>query len=107
MHYFDDFPPCCEKKSVPASQFSAFMNETLEATKSKPSKQEKLVSDLHEKCNYRVNYLNLILLISIGMQLVKVHRVVTYRQTDFLAQFILFNNGRRKLSLTSFEKNFW
>ena len=105
--YFDDFPPCCEKKSVPASAYSKFMRETLEATDSKPSKQEKLVSDLHEKRNYRVHYLNLVLLLSIGLQLVKVHRVVKFRQTAFLAQFIQFNNGRRKQSLTSFEKNFW
>ena len=107
MQYFDEFPPCCEKKSVPPTEYSPFMRETLEATKSKPSKQPKLVSDLHEKRNYRVHYLNLILLLSIGVQLVKVHRVVQFRQTDFLAAFILFNNGRRKLSLTSFEKNFW
>ena len=76
MQFFDEFPPCCEKKSVPLEDYSDFMRDTLEKTGSKPTKQTKLVSDLKEKKNYRVHYLNLVLLLSIGLQLVKVHRVV-------------------------------
>ena len=52
MQFFDEFPPCCEKKSVPLEDYSDFMRDTLEKTGSKPTKQTKLVSDLKEKKNY-------------------------------------------------------
>ena len=76
MQFFDEYPPCCEKKSVSIDDYSEFMKETMRKTGSKPTKQTKLVSDLKEKHNYKVHYLNLILLLSIGVVLSKVHRVV-------------------------------
>ena len=76
MQFFDEFPPCCEKKSVEIQDYSNFMRETLQKTGSKPTKQPKLVSDLKEKTKYKIHYVNLILLLSIGLVLTKVHRVV-------------------------------
>ena len=76
MQFFDSFPPFQEKKSVPESDYSPFMRETLKKTGSKPSKEKKLIADLKEKRNYRIHYLNLVLLLTLGLQLIKVHRVV-------------------------------
>ena len=67
----------------------------------------KLVPNLMEKKKYLVHYLNLQFYLSHGMRLTKVHRVLAFRQSRWLAPYILKNSQLRAASTNEFEKDFF
>ena len=40
------------------------------------------------------------------MKLVSFHRLLTFRQSNWLKKYIVFNTGKRKNAANSFEKDF-
>ena len=41
------------------------------------------------------------------MKLNKVHRVLRFKETDWLKKYIGFNTGKRKIAANSFENDFF
>ena len=52
---------------------------------------EKLIANLGNKTNYVVHYKNIQLFLSLGMKLNKIHRVLRYKQSDWMKEYIDFN----------------
>jgi hypothetical protein len=73
----------------------------------KGTSTEKLIPNLNSKKKYAVHYRNLKLYLSLGMKLTKIHKVVTFRQTPWLKQYIDFNTKKRKMAKNDFEKDFF
>ena len=67
----------------------------------------KLVPNLGNKSKYVVNYRNLQLYLSLGMELIKMHRVLKFKQSDWMKTYIDFNTKKRKNTVNSFEKQFF
>ena len=68
---------------------------------------KRLVPNLGNKSKYVLHYRNLQLHISLGMKLVKVHKILKFKQSDWLKKCIDLNTGKRKNAPNSFEKDFF
>ena len=73
----------------------------------KTSTIKKLVPNLNNKRNYIVHYRNLQLYTALGMQLTKIHRILSFNQSPWLKSYIDFNKSMRARAKNEFEKSFF
>ena len=73
----------------------------------KVSGVEKLVPNLRNKVKYVVHYRNLQHSLSLGMWLIKIHRVLKFKQSNWLKEYIEFNTEKRNNAVSEFEKDFF
>jgi len=78
-----------------------------ERTKPTGSNVTKLFATFHVKKHYVVHYMALKQSISAGLVVDKVHRVVQFNQTAWLAPYIDKNTEMRKNAKNKFEENFF
>ena len=55
----------------------------------------KLVPNLRDKVKYVVHYRNLQYYLSLGMKLIKVHRILKFKRSNWLKEYIEFNTEKR------------
>ena len=67
---------------------------------------KKLIPNLNNKTNYVVHCRNLQLYLSLGMKLIKIHRVLEFKQSDWMKKYINFNTEKRMNAVNDFEKDF-
>ena len=67
----------------------------------------KLIPNLDDKTNYVLYYKNLQFYLSLGMKLITIHRVLKFRQSDWMKKYIDFNTEKRTNPANSFQnRNF-
>ena len=67
----------------------------------------KLIPNLGGKTNYIVYYRNLQLYLSLGMKLTKIHKILRFKQSDWMKIYINFNTEKRKNVTNKLEKTFF
>ena len=68
---------------------------------------KKLIPNLGNKTKYVLHYKNLQLYLSLGMKLTKIHRVLQFKQSDWMKKYIDFNTKKRMSATNDSEKDFF
>ena len=68
---------------------------------------KKLIPKLFDKVRYIVHYKNLKYYMSLGIKLKKIHRILKFKQSNWLKVFTDFNTEKRKNSNDEFNKNLY
>ena len=68
---------------------------------------KKLVPNLMNKNNYVIHYRNLQQCLELGMKLKKIHRVLKFKQSNWMESYINFNTHTQKKSTNESDKTFF
>ena len=68
---------------------------------------KKLIPNLGNKTKYGVHYRNLQLYLSLRMKLTKIHKVLKFKQSDWMKKHIDFNTKKGMGATNDFEKDFF
>ena len=102
----NDYPLAPEKLAIPYDMLSDYCKKIADEYEIKVGDVEKLIPNLGNKTNYVLHYRNLQLYLSLGMKLTKIHRVLRFKQSDWMKEYIDFNTEKRTNAANSFEIDF-
>ena len=103
----NDYPLAPEKLAIPYDMLSDYCKKIADEYEIKVGDVKKLIPNLGNKTNYVVHYKNIQLFLSLGMKLTKIHRVLRFKQSDWMKKYIDFNTEKRTNAANSFEKEFF
>ena len=98
------FPFCPENKKIDPDKYNDYMNSI------KPenyTKSKKLICDWTDKKKYLIHYRMLKFYVRHGMIVVKIHEIISFKQSRWLECYISFNTQKRNKSKNDFEKDFF
>jgi hypothetical protein len=102
-----DYPMAPERRTIPIKDLSPHSQLLREELNLKSRPTEKLIPNLHNKEKYVLHYRNLQQYVSQGLKVTKVHRVLMFQQSQWLAKYIALNTDKRKAAKNPFEKDFF
>ena len=103
----NDYPLAPEKLAVTNDMLSKYCKEIADEYDIKVGDVKKLIPNLGNKTKYVLHYRNLQLYLPLGMKLTIIHRILKFKQSDWMKRYIDFNTEKRKNAANDFEKDFF
>ena len=104
---YNDYPLAPEKLAVSYDMLSKDCKKIAGEYETKVVDVKKLIPNLGNKTNYVVHYRNFQLYLPLGVKLTKIHRVLKFRQSDWMKKYVNFITEKRKNAANDFEKDFF
>ena len=105
LHEFhNDYPLAPEKLIVSSDMLLKYCKKIADKYEIKVGDGKKLIPNLGKETNYVVHYRNLQLYLSLGMKLTKIHRVLKFKQSDWMKKYIDFNTEKRMNAANDFDQ---
>ena len=102
MH--NDCPLATEKLAIPYDILSHYCTKIAGNYGIKVGDVKKLSPNSGNITNYVLHYRNLPLYLSLGIKLTKIHRLLKFKQSDWIKKYINFNTEKRTNAANSFER---
>ena len=103
----NDYPLCPEKNEVTYDMLSKYCKDIVDWYDIKIGGVKKLIPNLSGKVRYIVHYKNLIYYLSLGMKLIKIYRILSFKQSNWLISYVDFNTDKRQNSPDQFSKDLY
>ena len=103
----NDYPLAPEKRTVTNDILSNYCKSIADKYDIKVGDVKKLIPNLGNKNKYVLYYRNIQLYLSLGMKLTKIHRVLQFKQSNWMKKYIDFNTKKRMSATNDFEKDFF
>ena len=101
----NDYPLAPEKIKIEVEMLSPYSFEIKNKYDIKTGGINKLAPNLMPKKNYWVHYRNLQYCLSQGLILKKVHRILEFKQSNWMKSYADFNTKKRKEATNEADKN--
>ena len=96
----NDYPLATEKLKINSNMLSKYSSSIANNYRIKVREVNKLIPNLGNKQNYVIHYRNLQLYASLGMKVAKVHKILNFKQSDWLKKLLgLILKKGKKLSI--------
>ena len=102
----NDYPLAPEKLAIPYDMLSNYCKKIADKYGIKVGDIMKLIPNLGDKTNYVLHYRNLQLHLTFGMKLTKNHRVLKFKQSNWMKKNIDFNTEKEQMRLIALKKTF-
>ena len=99
------YPLCPEKVKGKYEMLNKYCKNIFDWYDIKVGGVKILIPNLYDKVRYVVHYKRLKYYLSLGIKLEKIHRILKFKQSNWLKVFTDFNTEKRKNSNDEFNKN--
>ena len=103
----NDYLLAPEKRAISYDMLSDYCKKIADKYKIKVGDVKKLTPNLGNKTNYVLHYRDLQLYLFLAMKLTKIHKMLKFKQSDWMKKYIDFNTEKRMNAANSFEKDFF
>ena len=104
---FNDYPLAPETIKIQKEWLSNYCLKIANEHNITTATTKKLVPNLMNKNNYMIHYINLQQCLKLEMKLKKVHRILKFKQSDWMRPYIDFNIQKRTISNNESDKKFF
>ena len=101
----NDYSLTPEKINIPKEWLSDYCLKIANAHNITTRTVKKLVPNFMNKNNYAIHYRNLQQGLKLGMKLKKIHRILKFKQNDWMKPYTDFNTQKRKEATNDADKN--
>ena len=103
----NDYPLVPEKFAITYDMLSDYCKKIADEYEIKVGDVKELIPNLGSKINYVLHHRNLELYLSLGMKLTKTHRVLKFKQSDWMKNISILTLKKEQMLLIVLKKIFF